>query len=477
MLARILADGEASPPMRPLRAFACALGLALACAHPLDEPPRDGALAWRDCGGGFQCATLRVPIDHAAAPAGPALTLAVLRLPAEQPARRLGILVVNPGGPGMSAIAFLRSSGGRYSQELRERFDLLAFDTRGTGGSAPLDCHAAFETLLAQDPDPTSDSAWQGALDASRAFAAECAEKYAERLPFMSTADNARDLEWLRAALQEEKLSYLGYSYGTALGAVYATLFPERVRALVLDGSIDPRFELLGFSDEQSQAVEAALRGYDAEAAEKGWHGVAVLDALYARAPRKSTLLFASAEGLSSPPQGWRELAHALGRAQQDDWSGLDSLSDRYFGTRADGTRALSVEAQLATLCSDLHRLPSAEAYRGALPAARAASPHFGPGNLLSHLPCAFWPATRSGPLPEPHGAAALPPVLVLANHDDPLTPHLWGERLAADFPSATRIDIDSREHTAYNRGNACVDALVERYLVEPAPPAQTHCP
>jgi pimeloyl-ACP methyl ester carboxylesterase len=201
------------------------------------------------------------------------------------------------------------------------------------------------------------------------------------------------------------------------------------------------------------------------------------LDELYARAPRKSTVLFASAEGLATPPGGWLLLANALGRAQLDDWSGMQSLSDHYFGERADGTRELLVEAQLATLCADLRRPASAEAYRAALPAARAASPHFGAGNLLSHLPCAFWPAPRNGPLAEPRGAEGTPPILVLANRDDPLTPHRWGERLAADFPSATRVDVESREHTAYARGADCVDSLVAQYLIEPAPPARTHCP
>ncbi|HKC51867.1 MAG TPA: alpha/beta hydrolase, partial [Myxococcota bacterium] len=189
-----------------------------------------------------------------------------------------------------------------------------------------------------------------------------------------------------------------------------------------------------------------------------------------------STVLYASAEGLASPPEGWRDLASALGRAQVGDSSGLEELAQRYFGERSDGTRELSVEAQLATLCADQHRLASVEAYRAALPVLAASSPHFGAANLLSHLPCAFWPEPNAGPMREP-GARTLAPILVIANRDDPLTPHLWGERLAARFPSATRIDVESRGHTAFARGDACVDSLVERYLVAPAPPARTHCP
>jgi pimeloyl-ACP methyl ester carboxylesterase len=475
MLARILADGEASRPMRRLAVHACAFALLLACAWLAEPPTPPTSLVWHACGSDFSCADLRVPVDHAAR-GGADLTLRVARLPAEKPEQRLGVLFVNPGGPGVSAVTYLRSTWPRLGELVRARFDLVAFDTRGTGGSTPLDCHESFAQLMAQDPAPSDAETWQGAVDASRAFADECAKKYAALLPFMSSADNARDLEWVRAALGEEQISYVGFSYGTALGASYASQYPERVRALVLDGAIDPTFDLVEFTREQAVAVEAALIAYDEEAKRRGWQSSETLDEVYARAPKKSTVLYAAAEALSSPPDGWRELATALGRAQVGDSSGLDALAQRYFGERADGTRELSVEAQLATLCADQHRLVSAEAYRAALPEFAAASPHFGPANLLSHLPCAFWPEPDAGGMREPKGGVSAP-ILVIANLDDPLTPHAWGERLAARFPSATLVDVESRAHTAFGRGEPCLDGLVEQYLISPAPPKRTHCP
>jgi pimeloyl-ACP methyl ester carboxylesterase len=461
--------------MRAPLATVLALAAALACASSSPEPPPPAtALAWHGCGASFQCAELEVPIDHAL-PQGGKLALAVARLPATPGADRLGVLIVNPGGPGISAIQYLRAAWPRIDEKVRARFDLVAFDTRGTGRSRPLDCHDTFAALLDQDPFPADDAAWQRAVAASRALAQECSAKGGWLLPYMSSADSARDMDWLRSALGEEQISYIGYSYGTALGATYLTLYPERVRALVLDGAIDPTLDLEQFAREQAIAVESALVAYDAKARAKGWHGVDALDAAYASAHKKSSVLYAAAEGLSSPPEGWRDLADALGRAQKGDTSGLDDLATRYFGARPDGTRELSVEAQLGTLCSDQHRLVSVEAYRAALPAASAASPHFGSGNLLSHLPCAFWPEPVHPP-PE-LGTRAGPPVLVLANEGDPLTPHLWGERMAARFPKATRVDVSSLAHTAFGRGDACVDPIADAYLLAPAAPARTHCP
>jgi pimeloyl-ACP methyl ester carboxylesterase len=466
MLARILADGEANPPMRRLGTLAIAFLLGCLAGARAPEPPI-AQLPWRNCGGGFQCSALRVPVDHLE-PVGPTVELAIVRLPAAKPEARLGALLVNPGGPGISAIAYLRSSWARLGAVVHERFDLVAFDTRGTGDSAALDCHQSLPRLLDQDPAPVSDDAWRALVDASRAFAEECAQKHGGLLPFMSSADNARDMDWVRKALGEAQISYLGFSYGTSLGNSYASLFPDRLRALVLDGSIDPSHDLERFTREQSAAVESALVAWDSRDRHRGGHGADALDRIYASASRKSTVLYAAAEGLATPPGGWQELGAALGDAEGGDWAGIGALSDSYFG-------GLSVEAQLATLCADLGPL-SVDGFRAARPAADAASAHFGSGNLLSHLPCAFWVPARTQ-TPADVARAGAPPILVIANSKDPLTPHVWGERLAQRFASATRVDVESSEHTAFARGDACVDALVRDYLVAPAPPARTHCP
>jgi pimeloyl-ACP methyl ester carboxylesterase len=459
--------------MRRFRAAALALAMVLACSLPPEStvPARvlvSEPAAWSDCGAGFRCTRVTVPVDHRD-PAGPTLELGVTVLPAGKPEERLGLLFVNPGGPGISAIGYLRSSWSRLGFALHDRFDLAAFDTRGTGSSAPLDCHSGFTRLMDQSPSPASEAEWQGAVDASRAFAEECAAKHPDLLPFMSSLDNADDLDAIREALGEKQVSVLGYSYGTVLAAAYASRHPDRLRAAVLDGAVQPELELLPFVQEQSLGVEGALLAYDAVAAEKGWDGIAVIDRLHPHAPRKSTFLYALAEGVTRPGDGWHRLSRALAQARAGDWTGLQPLYDDYF-------RKLSVEAELGNLCADLNRLPSPEAYRAALPDVAREAPHFGSGNLLSHLPCAFWVAPAHGPV-EKLGSGKPLPLLVIANRDDPLTPPAWGERMAARFASAVLLRVDSREHTAFGGGDRCVDPLVEAFFVTPGQPARDACP
>jgi pimeloyl-ACP methyl ester carboxylesterase len=450
--------------------------------------PQPGALVWGACGGPFECAELRVPIDHARPDAG-SLTLALARRPAEQPAERLGVLIVNPGGPGISAISHLRSSAARYGSELREHFDLVAFDPRGTGSSTPLDCHESLVGYFASDPTPETDEKWASAVAAARALADECASKHAALLPFMGTRDSARDMELVRAALGEEQIAYLGFSYGTALGASYASLYPERVRAMVLDGAIEPSFDLLAFAREQAVAVEGALSAYDAVAVTKGWHGVDVLEAVTARAEatpipgggepgrvaRASDILYGSVEALASP-DAWHSLASALGAAQAGDGAPFIRLSDRYFQRGADGVSALRVEAQLAVLCADLHGPVSLEAYRDAIPDIQRASPHVGVANLMSLLPCAFWPepAEPSGELRAEPG----PPILVVAGSRDPLTPAIWGVRLSERLGGSARLDVESDVHTAYGNGGECTRRIVERvFVARELPESPARCP
>jgi pimeloyl-ACP methyl ester carboxylesterase len=251
----------------------------------------------------------------------------------------------------------------------------------------------------------------------------------------------------------------------------------------VLDGAIDPSLDLLAFAREQSLAVESALAAYDAAAAREGWNGVAVLEAVSARveraplasagasrAARPSDVLYGSVEALADPEYGWRELALALGSAQAGDGSGFVELSDRYFQRRSDGSTGLRVEAQLAVLCADLARLESPQQYREAAAGLAREAPHIGVANLMSHLPCAFWPKPARGP--EPLRGVEARNALIVAGRADPLTPYVWGERMAALLRGSTLLAVDTREHTSFGADRPCVDDAVVALLVSGEPPA-----
>jgi hypothetical protein len=233
---------------------------------------------------------------------------------------------------------------------------------------------------------------------------------------------------------------------------------------MVLDGAMDPSFDLLAFAREQALAVEAApppmtrrprcRAGTESLCSSRSPRasGAPAAPEQWPRAARSSDVLYGSVEALVEPDDGWPELALALGAAQAGDGSGFVALADRYFQRRSDGSSGLRVETQLAVLCADLRRLESAQAYRDAAPELARESPHIGVPNLLAHLPCAFWPLPARAFEP-PHADDAAN-VLVIAGRADPLTPHVWGERMAAELRGSTLLSVDT-QGTAFDSGLA----------------------
>jgi pimeloyl-ACP methyl ester carboxylesterase len=246
---------------------------------------------------------------------------------------------------------------------------------------------------------------------------------------------------------------------------------------MVLDAPVDPGFDLVTFAREQSVAVEGALQAYGVEATKRDWHGVDVLEEIAAqseiapipsqdgeRPARASDVLYGSVEAVVEPTSGWRSLSRALGAAQAGNGAPLVQLSDRYFGRAGGGRPALVVEAQLAVLCADLERPASLAAFRAAQPELALASPHFGVANYLSLLPCLYWPAPAR---PRDAIRAAGAPILVVTSTRDPLTPHLWGERMAAAL-GAQRADVEGDGHTSYGRDDATARKIDEFLLAAP---------
>jgi len=426
-------------------------------AESASPVPPPAPLDWQDCGA-LECATLTVPLDYDD-PAAGTVDLAVARNPSDDD-DRIGSLVLNPGGPGGSGVGFLRSGG---PGDLHPAFDLVSWDPRGVGDSRGLDCGPT-EDFFGFDPTP-DDVDERATLEGSaRSIADRCASADAELLPTMTTETTALDLEQLRRALDDEPLNYLGFSYGTHIGLQYAAMFPDQIRAMVLDGVVDPRESLTELLTGQAIAIERVLADRltryreVAEAVE--------VEPLPTRGDERvgPGLLGVAAFASIYSPGGVNQFDRALERALEGDGEGLDELSEDYVGSS-------SFAAYLGVLCADSPRPADTEAWQGFITEIARAAPDLGAsvGNEL--LPCAFWPFD---PLDEEteliSWAGDLPPILLVAATDDAATPLDDAERIHADLPNSALLVREGGGHTSLGL-SSCVADAVWTYLVDLQPP------
>ena len=468
--------------------------LALACSDRAPSNadagtagPGPAALQWSNCGGRAECATLQVPLDWDK-PSGETIEIAVIRYPARKPDQRIGVLMANPGGPGGSAIDFLRAWQSILAPDIRDRFDLVAFDPRGVGESTPILCHDRLQELVAVDPDPDTEAEWQEAERVAKAFADDCAAAAGRLLPHVGTKDVARDMDALRAALGEEQLTYVGYSYGTTLGAVYADLFPGRVRAFVLDGGTDQSLDYETLAVTQMVGFERALQAYLDDCAARrcplGRDGNprAALDRVIALA-EQAPIPAPGADRPAGPGEVqlgiiaalystsyWNQLTQALVRALAGDGTGLVQLTDQYLLRNPDGSYPNLIEANYAVNSVDSVCPKDPRAYRAMADRFAKIAPTFGRSAATSGLVCAYW-AAPPDPLGVPRAAGSAP-ILVIATTNDPATPYEWGKALSEQLENAVLLTYRGNGHTIYAQGNACVDEVVNAYLLNLALPA-----
>ncbi len=445
---------------------------------------------------GLECGRLQVPLDYAAA-AGEQIEITVVRRPADDPASRIGPLLINPGGPGYSGIAFLRQATLTMPPEILRRFDLVTFDPRGVGRSTPVDCADNLDPLFDADLTAPSPADRDAAVRAIQRLIQGCARRSGPLLDHVDTTSTVRDVERIRIALGADRLSYLGYSYGTYLGALYADLYPNRVRAVVLDGAVHPDRALTGASNTDTSGFDSSLTSALASCAAdatcpfaRGRDPSAAFDALMSRlitAPLdvgggrrlgRTRAELGAVYGLYRGAAGWPELWNALARADAGDGAPLSQLADRYTGRRPDGSYSNEMEAHYAINCVDLGGRftpkQALDAVRGIVDSRK----HFDAVGVLLALPCAFWPAPRVDPPPGPLDAKGAPPILVIGTEGDPATPIEGAVALAKALDSGTLLRWAGTGHTAFGRGSQCIDDAVVTYLVslEPPPGGKT-CP
>jgi len=459
-----------------------------------------------------QCGKVSVPLDYSD-PDGAQATIAVARLPATG-ARddRIGSVLMNFGGPGVTGIDALFDWIGYYPDDLRERFDLVAFDPRGIGQSRPaVRCNTDAEndadraepgTVITGIGSNIEDTPEEAAAEdrATREFVRRCmARTDPKLLANVGTIAVAKDLDRIREAVGDDKLTYVGFSYGTLLGAQYAELFTDRVRALVLDGAVDPAVDGLQVIVDQAAATQKAFDEYAADCART------VPDCPVGTDPAKAVdTLHALIDPLAERPAptadprglGYNDALTAVWNSMYStaDWAGLttglralrdgqhvDDLlasADLFNGRNAEGRYDNSNDALHVVLCADLEYPQDAAAYVELDKKLREVAPLIRSGPHTGHVArdvCAFWPV----PADDTHGAVSapgLPRVLVISTTGDPATPYLDGVHLAEQLDAAL-LAVEGTQHTAAFYGVACIDDIVNEYLVDlRLPPDGARC-
>ena len=448
------------------------------------------SVAWAACGGAFQCAKVTVPVDWKQ-PEGDTLQLAVLRRPAT--GTRVGSLLVNPGGPGVGGAEWMKAAAATFGESLQSAFDLVGWDPRGTGASAPVQClpDAQLDTLYAGDATPDDPGEVTELVRSATEFATACRQHSGPSFAHLDTLSTVRDMDVLRALLGDAVLSYYGASYGTYLGAWYAQEFPWRVGRLVLDGAVDPSLSSAQYADGQAMGFARAVTSYvkDCLAGDgcplRGTvdDGYAQLRALLDRADaeplrtsggRKLTQALMSmglARGMYEQ-SWWPTVSRGVAQAQRGDGTTLLSMADDYVERDPQGHYGQGLTSLNPIYCLDHSETRSVEQIADQAKVLREKYPPLGDFIGWGVISCKVWPLPALVPTQQVTATGAAP-ILVVGTSDDPATPYEWAQGLAKQLSSGRLLTRTGQGHVGYRQGNACIDLAVERYLVEGAVPAE----
>jgi pimeloyl-ACP methyl ester carboxylesterase len=446
-------------------------------------------LRWQSCGGGMQCTVARAPMDWSN-PGDAEIELALVRQPAS--GSKLGSLLVNPGGPGGSGYDFvLDSVDYATSERLQGSYDIVGFDPRGVGRSSAVSCYddPAFldEFNYGIIPGTVGSDQWIADVAAANAeFAQACLTHTGPLLEFVDTVSAARDMDLLRAVLGDEKLNFLGYSYGTFLGATYADLYPEKTGRLVLDGAVDPSTTDFDVTKTQAVGFENAFKAYLADCVTREeCPFTGTVDAALARTGQ---LLSELAVTPIPAPDGRMLGSSAMFIAiilplyNQDNWPYLDDLftevfadetatafflADNYNGRDPDGTyRDNSTESFISINCLDYVSNVTNESMRAEAALLAEAAPVFGSVMSYGGTLCEAWPfpPTRDRVAIAAEGSAD---ILVIGTTNDPATPYVWAVALADQLENGHLVTYEGEGHTAYTTGDSCVLGVVDAFFID----------
>jgi pimeloyl-ACP methyl ester carboxylesterase len=439
----------------------------------------------------FDRAQIEVPISYDE-PGGERLPVTVVRAVHPGQTDRIGSLVVNPGGPGGSGVDAAISLALSLPEDVVRRFDIVGFDPRGVALSSPVECipDETKDRLVAAEPQPTSAEQLDDTFALADEIAQECIDRYESpaALGAFNTVDTARDMDLLRQALGEEKLTFLGYSYGTTLGSTYAELFPDRVRAFVLDAAVDPDDDQQARAESQAAGLEASfdafaqnclglLAGCPVGQDPRRFVEELMLQASQTPIPsaeegetRQATpgVVLTAVQAALYDTRTWPQLSQSLAAARAGDSAGLFSLTDSYRGRLENGTFSNQLDANITINCADTDEEIETDEVRALAAEWDAEYPLFGAGAASGLYTCTPWEADRT-PLPD-RDAEGSAPILVVGTAGDPVTPLPGAVDLAEQLTAGVLLTWQGQGHTAYPK-NPCVNDAVNRYLIDLAVP------
>jgi pimeloyl-ACP methyl ester carboxylesterase len=449
-------------------------------------------IVWKPCEDKLQCAKVKVPVDYAK-PDGDTFELAAVKI-ASTGDRKQGSLLVNPGGPGASGYDFVRDAGNsNFSETVRANYDLIGFDPRGVKRSAPVTCLTDKERDEARVKvyTPETDAGLAVLLADNKTIAAKCAEQTGAVLGHIDTVSAAKDLDVLRAVLNDSKLNYMGFSYGTFLGSTYASLFPDNVGRMVLDGAIDPSLSAEELTLGQARAFEKALRAYVEHClgeegcplsgtADDGLQQIRDLINSVIQTPRTAKdgrMVSGNAfvSGIVVPlyaNESWPALTQALDAAMKGDVSPMLRLADLGANRSPNGKYTSNTALAFSAInCLDYPTSSDPAAMRAEEQRLREASPTLGYFFAYGGANCADWPYknVRTPSAVKYSGSA---PIVVVGTTGDPATPVEWASELRKQLGNASLLTFKGEGHTAYGRSNTCISNAVDKYLVDGKEPA-----
>ena len=450
---------------------------------------------WKSCRQDFQCATLAVPIDYTKLSTG-TFEIALLKYEART-SKKLGSIIVNPGGPGGSGVDYAYAAEYIFSPAILDRYDIVGFDPRGVSRSAPIRCLSDKELDANNNSDskPDNDAEFQQILQDTKKYVEKCKDKN-KYLTSYSTANVARDLDILREAVGDKQLNYMGKSYGTYLGTLYAHFFPEKVGRVVLDGAVDPSIsnfqqtltQAVGFDQAFTSFVADCIKEKNCTLPKDMNAAVAEMQKLFSEAANKplptkrnsgralseSMMVLGTASAMYDSQTGWPQLRRAIAEAQKGYGDTFLKLADEYTGRQNDGSYPNNEFDSGAVIdCLDFNEPRTVKQIRSDVKAFAKEAPLFGPYLAYGGVTCEFFNQNNEETI-EPITTAN--PVIVIGTTGDPATPYEWAQGLSKLLTNSRLISLTGEGHTGQGQGNACIDAQVDEYYIYNLQPKKLKC-